>query len=441
MTGTYSDYFLIQGSGIPQYHYVRHSDPPSTGNRFPKIINCGEGSLFKLNKELSPNCKTIFEQAGEGNFFSSLNFISRGSIMISPKPYIIEKILKNVEEVFKGPKKFFENNEVPLITAAYIPYTDHLMHHKGFDHPDYINEIKKFDEGLKKIINTLKNTGYYDSTAIGIICDHGNYKAKEIVDLEPFFQQLGLIQYQPRKGNGDFDTNFGSVGFFNFKGETWHHHPTNKQLREFNPSGVGKKSINLFESLWKIPGVKLMYFPDDNNKPENGIINLERLDEQSGKIYKARIEYEGFGREQKTKYTYDEIDIFEYEKHEELEEKINKRAYTIEEWLKITNQVDFPIVIDQIPRHFKNPRSCDIIVSTIGTHGFNYEHGKTVGDSPYSHDIGLRKSMIVPFIVGGSPEIPSIKLEYCKTTDMVPTLLDLIGITPHKSVVGKSVLN
>jgi arylsulfatase A-like enzyme len=48
--------------------------------------------------------------------------------------------------------------------------------------------------------------------------------------------------------------------------------------------------------------------------------------------------------------------------------------------------------------------------------------------------------MIVPFIIGGSPEIPKINLKYCKTTDMVPTLLDLLGIIPHKSVIGKSVL-
>ena len=29
----------------------------------------------------------------------------------------------------------------------------------------------------------------------------------------------------------------------------------------------------------------------------------------------------------------------------------------------------------------------------------------------------------------------------CKTTDVVPTLLDLLGINPHWSVVGNSILN
>ena len=80
------------------------------------------------------------------------------------------------------------------------------------------------------------------------------------------------------------------------------------------------------------------------------------------------------------------------------------------------------------------------MVSTLGTYAFGYEHGKTVETTPFSHDIGLRESMIVPFIIGGSPEIPSLELEYCKTTDMVPTLLDLLGIKPHSSVIGKSIL-
>ena len=57
-----------------------------------------------------------------------------------------------------------------------------------------------------------------------------------------------------------------------------------------------------------------------------------------------------------------------------------------------------------------------------------------------SHDIGLRKCTIVPLIIGGSSEIPFKEIPYCKTTDMVPTLLKIIGQTPDKSVVGKSLL-
>jgi arylsulfatase A-like enzyme len=49
--------------------------------------------------------------------------------------------------------------------------------------------------------------------------------------------------------------------------------------------------------------------------------------------------------------------------------------------------------------------------------------------------------MTVPMILGGSAEIPNKEIPYCKTTDIVPTLLDLLGIKPHSSVVGRSILD
>ncbi|MFW9821761.1 MAG: hypothetical protein ACFFE4_02435, partial [Candidatus Thorarchaeota archaeon] len=111
------------------------------------------------------------------------------------------------------------------------------------------------------------------------------------------------------------------------------------------------------------------------------------------------------------------------------------------EWIHATLDSNFINIIDQLPRHFKNPRSCDIMVSTKGEYNFNYEHGKTKSSTPYSHDFAKGKSMFVPFILGGSHEIPNIELSYCKTTDIVPTLLELLKKTPHSSVIGKSVFS
>ena len=440
--GSYSGYFPIEGSGIPMYHWVGRSDPPEIGKKFPIIRNAGKGShLLKLNSDLGSNCKTIFEQAGEGNFLSSLNLINRGSVLIPPKEYTTEWILKGVEEVFKDPKSLFEKKDVPKVSVAYVPKTDDLMHNKGFDHLEYINEIIKFDKSIGNLVETLKNTGYFESTAIGIISDHGNYKAEKLYDLAPYFDERGLTQYNPRKGTGDFDATIGSVGFFNFRGEDWFHHPTYKQLREFTTSGPSSQKLNLFETLWNIPGVKLMYYRDDGNTPDKGIIYLEHRDEKTGKILKDRIEYEGHGIKQKTKYIPDTKDFYKYSQQEEAASLIDNKGHTIDEWNKATNQINFPIVVDQVPRYLKNPRSCDIMISTLGDYVFGYEHGQTMPSHPYSHDIGLKKSMTVPFIIGGSSSILKMELSYCKTTDMVPSLLNLLGETPHYSVVGKSVLN
>ncbi|MFX1418937.1 MAG: alkaline phosphatase family protein [Promethearchaeota archaeon] len=442
VTGSYSGYFPKEGNAVPMYHWINRMDPPSTSKKFPFIRNYGDRKqVLKINKDIGKNVKTIFEQAPEGNMLSSLCFLYRGAYFSLPENFFdVEPIFKNIADAFENPGKFFSTKEVPLITVGYVPHTDDLMHKVGFEHSNYINLIIECDKFLGALINSLKNTGYYDSTAIAVISDHGNFKAKKTYNLKPFFQQKGLLPYFPEKGTGNFDCNFGSLGFFNFPGDTWQHHPTIHQMQKFKPSS-GKQDLNLTETLWEIPGVKFMYYREDSNKPEKGIINVEYQDKKSGKRIKGMIQYQGFGAEQKTRYISNGNDIYGYSENENSAKILDNKFHTIEEWLNATNQIDFPMVIDQIPRYFKNPRSCDILLSTLGDYDFNYEHGKTTSSSPYSHDNGLRESMIVPFIIGGSLEIPSIELSCCKTTDMVPSLLNLLGLKPDISVIGKSVLD
>ncbi|MGB5912809.1 MAG: alkaline phosphatase family protein [Promethearchaeia archaeon] len=438
--GSYSGYYPKEGSGIPMYHWIAREDPPTKSKKYPIIKSYGSARhIRKINKDVGTNVKTIFEQAGGGNFASSLNLVNRGSLFIPVKQFTSASIMKGVEKVFENPLDFFLEKEVPKVTVAYIPETDDLMHNKGFDHPDYIKEIINCDGYLGSLIRTLKDIGLYDSTAIGIISDHGNYKTEKMYDIEPFFKEIGLTQYEPKNGTGDFDATMGAVGFFNFPGEDWHHHPTLERLRQYKL--INNKTVNLIEILWRIPGVKLMYYRDNENTPEKGIIHIEYRENKTAKLNRGRIEYEGHGKQQKTKYIFENEEIYGYKNCEDSAKLLDNRVHTIEEWLEGTSKIDFPMIVDQIPRYFKNPRSCDVMISTIGEYGFSYEHGKSVEAHQYSHDIGLKKSMTVPFIVGGSPEIPKTKLKYCKTTDMVPTLLDLLGLKPHYSVVGKSVLN
>lgn len=441
ITGSNSGFFPKEGSGVPNYHWLDRTDPPSEKRKPPFIRNYSERrDIFKINKDIGKHAKTIFEQAGEGNFLSATSFLYRGSIFTTSREFKPELILKRIEDIYKNPKEIFPDKEVPKVSVGYIPHTDHFMHERGFDHPDYINLVLDCDRFIGSLIKTLKDTGFYDGTAIAITADHGNYKAQKIFDLEPFFHQKGLKPYNPTKGSGDFDANLGGVGFFNFKGDTWYHHPTLNQMKNYKTSGEGTSKLDLFEILWEIPGVKLMYYKDDANTAEKGIIYLERRDVKNNKVLKGRIEYYGAGKNQKTKYVFDDEDLFGYVDNEKSCALLDNKSHSIDEWVATTFQTDFINIIDQLPRHFKNPRSCDIIVSTEGEYNFNFEHGKTKGITPYSHDVASRNSMLVPLIIGGSPEIPNLELEYCKTTDIVPALLDLLGMKPSSSVIGKSIL-
>ncbi|MFW9941792.1 MAG: alkaline phosphatase family protein [Candidatus Thorarchaeota archaeon] len=441
ITGANSGFFPKEGSGVPSYHWIDRTFPPLEKKKPPFIRNYSERrDVLKINKDIGKHVKTIFEQAGDGNFLSATSFLYRGSTFTVSKEFKPELILKRIEDIYRNPKEIFLDKEVPKVSVGYIPHTDELMHEKGFDHPDYINLVFRCDEFIGSLIETLKEVGCYEDTAIAITSDHGNYKAPNIFDLEPFFHQNGLKPYNPMKGVGDFDANLGGVGFFNFRGDTWQYHPTFNQMKNYKTSGVGTSKLDLFEILWKIPAVKLMYHKDDASTAEKGLIHLERRDIKNNKILKGRIEYNGIGKNQMTKYVFDDEDLFGYEKSEKSSALLDNKFHSIDEWVGTTYQTDFINIIDQLPRHFKNPRSCDIMVSTEGEYNFNYEHGKTKGVSPFSHDIASRNSMRVPLIIGGSLEIPKLELDYCKTTDIVPTLLNLLGKDPHSSVIGKSIL-
>ncbi|MHA1728754.1 MAG: alkaline phosphatase family protein [Promethearchaeota archaeon] len=448
MTGSYSGYYPISGSGIPTYHWFdRTADPP-------QYHHYSGVNVTGMTDDIGPNVRTIFEQISEGNSYSIAQLCSRGVTKVFPRnkisgliQYFFHSLKKDriksfhtlitdkIINVFKNPKKYFKDGKKPIAVTVLYPYTDTLMHEFGFDSEPYINSVLDINVYIGELIQILKEIGIFSDTLIAITSDHGNYKAEGTGDLTPFFEKKGLVPYSNKTGRGDFDVAFGSLGFFNFRGKTWNVHPTTEELKNFKPTN-GDETVNLIDMMFEIEGVKFVYFRSDENTPERGKIHI--LKKEKNQVFKAAIEYKA----DKTKYTFGDLDVFGYSDDILAVKMLDKEYHTIEEWLEHTYHLDFPMIVDQIIRYFKNPRSCDILVSTVGKICYNYEHGhgKTIGDGVFSHDVGLKCSMLVPLVIGGSSYIQSKKIEYCKTTDIVPTLLDSLGITPHNSVVGKSLL-
>ena len=463
ITGTYTGDFRKECChGIPLSNWIDRS-------YFPPILRCygaNDLQIYKINEDLGANCKTIFEMIDEGNKSSIIQFINRGTDYFFPENklnliyyYLVLKysrnLKKNIAKInlgtvnkildnFKKPKKYFGTNEAPIVSIIYFFTSDLLAHYYGHNSNFYRANLLHIDRCLGILLEQLAKMGYLQDTTVAITSDHGSFKAQRLGKFGSFFEQSGLTHYHPRKnpaGNLDL-AEFGSVGFFNFKGshgksidKKWAF-PTLKELQNFGP-----RRINLLERLFKIDGTVLMYYRDEDNTNKKGIIHLKKKDSDSGKIYDGFIEYSGQGRDFKTRYIcQDEHDIFGYKNDEIAISLFDKRFHSVEEWLDKTYHIDYPLYPDLLARHFKNPRSSDIIISNAGKLVFNFEHGRYKNDLLYAHDIGLRNCAIVPLIIGGSSEIPHKEIPYCKITDIVPTLLKIIGKKPHKSVVGKSLI-
>ena len=135
-----------------------------------------------------------------------------------------------------------------------------------------------------------------------------------------------------------------------------------------------------------------------------------------------------------------DYDIFGYIFDHKAAKMMDNKFHTAEEWLEHTFHLDYPCYPELLSRHFKNPRGGDIIISTKGSVVYGITHGKKGKINPYGHDMGLKTCSIVPLLIGGAPEIPHKEIKYCKTIDIVPTLLKMIKVKPHKSVMGQSLI-
>jgi len=461
ITGTYTgDYRKEPCHGIPLFNWMgRDYSRPILRNYGSKDLQ-----IYKMNEDLGPNCQTICEMIDEGNKTSITQYINRGvdyffpdnkrklvlfyllinyyrkvrTIIKYANSIVVHKLLDN----FKKPTRYFKTNEPPICSLLWFMSSDVLMHQYGNESTLYKLNLLHIDKVIGELLDGLENLGYLEDTAIAITADHGNYKANKVGNVDPIIKSLALTHYHPRNGrNGNMNlAEFGGVGFFNFKGNNhslsnnlWPH-PSIKDLQSYGP-----KKVNLLEQLFKIEGTSLMYYPKKTNSPQEGEVFLKRKI-NSGQFIRGKLEYRGSGKEMKTRYvtTQSEKDVFGYYQDETGSKLLDGNYHNIQEWLQGTHHLDFPLYPDLLCRHFKNPRSADIILSTEGKVTFNIEHGEKKHDLIYKHDIGARKSSIVPLIIGGSPEIPRKEIEFCKITDIVPTLLELLGKNIHNSVIGKS---
>ena len=466
ITGTYTGNYLKEPChGVPLYYWMDRGVKP------PRLRDYGTyGSnqllqIYKMNDDLGDRCRTLPELVKDGNSASIVQFINRGVTYSFPERksqliiyyfmlnYFRNTIkhafqanlvsIKKILALFKNPKKFFEQNEPPLVSLLFFFSSDVLMHLYGYNSRYYKLNLVHIDKMIGLLIKGLSNLGYLEETAIIIVSDHGNYEAKRIGNLGNFLSRNGLKNYYPRKNpKGNINiAEFGGLGFFNFKAKVnsnayiWNH-PSLEELKRYGP-----KKANLLEELFNIDGVRLMYYRESGNTYNKGKIHLQTKGNKTREIINGTIEYQGLGKDYKTKYTTEnEIDVFNYLCDEKASKLIDGKFHTIDEWLEATYHLDYPLYPDLIPRHFKNPRSADVIVSTCGEVIYNINHGKRKKGTKYTHDIGLRTNSVVPLIIGGSNNIPIHKIKYCKTTDIVPTIVKMLGLRTHESLIGTSLV-
>jgi len=467
ITGTHTgNYQKELCHGVPLYNWMERAVAPPFLRSYGTYGSDEHIQIYKMNQDIGDNCQTILEMIDEGNKTSILQYISRGADYFYPESkiklvfyYLLLKNSQNVDrylyrlnsivvqkiiETFKRPKKFFNSKEVPIASLLWFVSSDILLHLFGPHSKQYLRNLIHIDAAFGFLLNQLDQMGYLDDTAIAVTADHGNYAVNTFGNLSSFIQKHNLHNYHPRKNaKGIINlTDMEGIGFINVKprhcySKTYWYPPEIKDLKDFGPN-----RINLLKELFKIKGCELMYYKDDNNGVDKGKIHLKRKMTNLEKEISGYLEYRGQGKDVQIKYSIDSQndDIFGYIKDGRAAKLMDNKFHTPDEWLEHTYHLDYPCYPELVSRHFKNPRGGDIIISTKGTVVYRLIHGKQGKISPFGHDLGLRNCSIVPLLIGGAPEIPHKEVKFCKTVDIVPTLLKMIQVKPYKSVMGQSLI-
>ncbi|MHA1309569.1 MAG: alkaline phosphatase family protein [Candidatus Helarchaeota archaeon] len=343
-----------------------------------------------------------------------------------------EIITNRILKIFKNPRKFFPNSQgsPPIFCAGWFLATDMILHTFGVDSKEYLASLQSVDKAIGKLITGLKELNYLDSTAIIVVSDHGNYTAKELYNPQLDFKRYNLFPLQPKKGKGDYDIADGSILALYLSGDNDKTFKTESKLRNY------KNKIDVIEVIKNLKGVKWIAFRSDNISNTKGTyIFLRKIREKWKKAY---FHY----NDMKVRYEPEKLDLLGYDKSKENHKWLDyEKYYTLDEWLKYTHDLDFPMFPDQIHRNFMNKNSCDIFISSMAEIVYNSVHGKVKNNYHiYAHDVALSCSMQVPLLIY-NPNLKEKQIPFSKTSDLVPTILKLLNYKIDPKLPGIDLIN
>ncbi|MBD3228907.1 MAG: sulfatase-like hydrolase/transferase [Candidatus Lokiarchaeota archaeon] len=433
MTGEYQDNYKIPLMNYYDRINRKFKNYSNNLKAFDLFKDMGEiNTLFDMLSE--KNTCNVYEPVHRG---ASYNYPSKFKAIIKYIYYRFfsdlnksnENVVKRIIKVFKNPKRFFnhESSITPILTVAWFPATDLIMHNFGSESKEYLTALQSVDSAIGQLVNELKELNHLKDTAIVIVSDHGNYSAKELYNPQPFLASKGLLPLTKKKG--DYDMADGSVLGFYFSGDDNTHFKTKSSLQRY------KDQFNVIEIIKELKGIKWLAYRKDKNTLLKGTIEITRKINNQWK--RGYIHY----KNNKTRYEIEDEDILGYYRGKKKPDWLDhSKYYSLDEWLSFTHDLDFPIFPDQILRNFLNPNSCDLFASSMAEIVYNSVHGTVKKNfHVHAHDVALKCSMQVPLLIYHK-DFKEKNFKYSKTSDIVPTILTLLDKHIPRSLPGKSII-
>lgn len=139
----------------------------------------------RVNGDISPNVRTVFEGDATGHAFSIQGVVERGAtrkthiLTMSPEP-----ILCRADSLIRTVTR--------STSVVWLPRVDALSHMHGPDSPRIRAEMIRTSRALGRFAVGLERDGYLDDARLAIVSDHGHEHVHRRLRLEEPFARAGV---------------------------------------------------------------------------------------------------------------------------------------------------------------------------------------------------------------------------------------------------------
>jgi hypothetical protein len=313
----------------------------------------------------------------------------------------------------------------PVMLTCYFPGADTVAHRLGPGSPQYRQAVMHLDHQVGRICDWLESQGLLETTDLVLVSDHG------MCDVRPdgFTDLMHLVRDRWGRHATDYTLQEGSESsrrayFDRFDTVVAYQNGRCAFIYLRSPTGwcqpAAPAEVEVILNspppelqLWNLPAADLVsYLADDNAaviRSQRGVARILRRAGSKGPEYAYQPEPD---------------DVLGYLDDPNLAAFVHAGFHAARDWLRATAEQPLPDVVPHLVPLLHNHHAGQAIVFAKPGYSFVHELG--------GHGGIRRTEMRIPFVLAGPGIKPGGKIEIARSVDLAPTLLDLLGLDPHK---------
>ena len=326
----------------------------------------------------------------------------------------------------------------PLVTCVYLLNPDFQAYAHGINSKQYKQALLHTDRQIGRVLGDMARAGVLDKVIIALLSDHSMGDVREHFKMEKFLRDQVGLNLANEKFWEDSSAQYREEYYNEFSavlyrcGDRYAAICLREPIRDevgkiidYKPWSVRPGSAELEELIQKLSAeqaVDVVAWATGENRcrvrTKRGVVEFSQPNGPGGDISYSLISRSEAGK--------DPLGWF----GRVPKKLLNGKPVSPRDWLDATNATNYPDLPAQILAYFRANRAGDLAVFAAPGYDFNTHNHAGHG--------GLRgyDDMHVPLLLAG-PGVPHKKISTARTTDLVPTLLQLLDKNKPGKIIHK----